>query len=376
MIEYIQKLMPRYPGYLLSQFTSKVPPHPILLNFSITNKCQSKCTTCNIWNLYDEFPEREAEELTIDEIEKTFKTIDPILVLNICGGEPTLREDLPEICRLAAVHLRPNIIHFPTNCLSPESLEKRVSGILKLIPSNIKLTVKMSLDGIGAKHDIVRGIEGNFEKVVEAEKRLIPYRDKYPNFYLDAGTTVGNDNVKDLEEISEYVKKNFRLDSFIHEIADLRGELFNRELDIRPTAKTYSTALDFLERETRENMTGKRFYSRMQQAFRLIYYERVAKAMATEKRVVKCYAGISNAHLNPWGGVWICNIQAFDKELGNLKDFDYDFNALWHSDKAKEIRAWVKEGHCWCPLVGQSYLDTMMSPIEMTRVLGIMLKGG
>jgi MoaA/NifB/PqqE/SkfB family radical SAM enzyme len=368
--------VPRYPGYLLSQFTSSVPPHPILLNFSITNKCQSKCTTCNIWNLYDEFPEREAEELTIDEIERVFKTIDPILVLNICGGEPTLREDLPEICRLAAVHLRPNIIHFPTNCLSPESLEKRVKGILELIPSEIKLTVKMSLDGIGEKHDKVRGIEGNFDKVIESHKRLIPYRKKYPNFYLDAGTTVGNDNVKELTEISEYVKEHFKLDSFIHEIADLRGELFNRDLDIRPTAETYSRALEFLERETRENMTGKRFYSRMQQAFRLIYYERVALAMAAEKRVVKCYAGISNAHLNPWGGVWICNIQAFDKELGNLKDYDYDFKALWHSDKAKEIRAWVKEGHCWCPLVGQSYLDTMMSPIQMARVVKIMIAGG
>ena len=61
-----------------------------------------------------------------------------MLILNICGGEPTLREDLPDICRLAVEHLSPNIIHFPTNCLSPELIEKQVEAILKVIPVDIK----------------------------------------------------------------------------------------------------------------------------------------------------------------------------------------------------------------------------------------------
>jgi MoaA/NifB/PqqE/SkfB family radical SAM enzyme len=375
MIEYISKLLPRYPGYLLSQYTNVAPPHPILLNFSVTNKCQSKCTICNIWKLYNDQPEKLEEELTVDEIEKIFKTIDPLLILNICGGEPTLREDLPEICRLAAVHLKPNIIHFPTNCLSPDLVEKRVRDILAKIPSNIKFTVKMSLDGIGEKHDQIRGIPGNFERIIETYDRLLPYRDRHPNFYLDAGTTVGNTNVNDLQEIADYVKKNFKLDSFIHEIADLRGELFNRELEIRPTAETYEKALSFLRKETLNDMKNKRFYSRMQQAFRLVYYDRVAKVMDQQSRVVKCYAAISNAHINPWGGVWICNIQAFDQELGNLRDFNYDFNMLWHSERAREVRHWIKERHCWCPLVGQGYLDTMMSLPEILKVIRIMTIG-
>ena len=224
-------------------------------------------------------------------------------------------------------------------------------------------------------HDRIRGIPGNFEKVLETHDRLLPYRKRYPNYFLDVGTTVGNANVDDLLEIADFVKKNFKLDSFIHEIADLRGELFNRELDIRPTGKTYEKALRFLRKETLENMKGKRSYSRMQQALRLIYYDRVAEVMAKQKRMIRCYAGISNAHINPWGGVWACNIQAFDQELGNLRDFGYDFDRLWCSEQAHQVRQWVKAKHCWCPLVGQAYLDTMMSFSEMLKVLVIMVNG-
>ena len=105
--DYAFKVFPRVIGYKLAMWGLIRPPQSLFFNFSITNKCQSQCTMCNIWKLYQEYPEIEKKELTIEEIEKVFKTMKPIFQLSICGGEPFLRDDLDEICRLAVKYLNP-----------------------------------------------------------------------------------------------------------------------------------------------------------------------------------------------------------------------------------------------------------------------------
>jgi len=384
MFKYILGILPALFNYKLSRIGIIKPRHPIILNFSITNKCQSRCTTCNIWQLYEKNPKKEKEELKLWEIEKLFKTMKPVFLLNICGGEPSLRNDLGDICALATKYIKPKVIHFPTNCLSPEKVEFVVKDILAKISKETNLTVKLSLDGIGADHDKIRGVEGNFEKLLETHDCLVKIREKNKNFYLDAGTTISKKNLNKLPQIIDYVNKNLKLDNFLHEIADTRAELFNisdkncnnhdfkevvSDLKVTPRGEQYSSITDYLCEEVKKDMKGKRALSRITQALRIAYYKRAGKAMKNKKRVVPCYAGISNAHLNPWGDLWICNVQAFKKSMGNVKDYNYDFDKLWNSLNARKIRKWVKEEHCYCPLVGQAFLDTMMHPIELIKVL-------
>src|SRR3989344_735412 len=357
-------------------------PLPILLNFSVTNKCQSHCTSCNIWKLYKQKPEMEKKELKTWEIEKIFKTMDKIFLFNICGGEPFLRDDLAEICRLAVKYLKPNVIHIPTNCLSPQRIEKTTKQILKNI-GNTSLTIKMSLDGIGKDHDKIRGVKGNFERVLETYQILKKIRNVYPNLYVDAGATVSKNNINKLKQIEDYVQANMDLDNFLHELADTRAELFTiditqkniekfkgimKNLNITPTGQQYTDVIDYLCSQVLKNLKTRRKLSKITQALRIVYYKRAAKAMKEKRRITPCYAGISNAHINPWGSVWICNVQAFKHEIGNLRDYNYDFRKLWYSKQAGEVRKWVKEEHCFCPLVGQAFLDTIMNPSELMKV--------
>lgn len=390
IIDSAVKIGPRLLKYFLARNGLIKSPGPMLLNFSVTNKCQSKCNTCNIWRLYKESPEKEKEELTIDEIEKVFKSMDNIFLLNICGGEPFLRDDLDQICYLASKYIKPRVIHSPTNCLAPERIENLTRSILQKIPSSTDLTIKLSLDGIGEKHDKIRGVKGNFKKVVETHNRLLKLREEYKNLYVDAGTTVSSLNLNDLKEIEDYVKTNFKLDSFLHEIADTRAELFNidrvdyakdedfkkvtKNLYITPTDNEYAKVAEILSEYTKKDMKGKRALSRIVQAMRLVYYKRTAKMMQARKRIVTCYAGVSNCHLNPWGGLWLCNVQAFKHPMGNVRDFNYDFKALWNSQQAKLQRKWVTKKHCYCPLGGQAFLDTVLSPKELLKALWYYIK--
>jgi len=383
------RILPRIIGYKLAMWGLIKSPQPLFLNFSITNKCQSQCTMCNIWKLYQEFPEKEKTELNIQEIEKVFKTMDPIFQLSICGGEPFLRDDIDEICRLASKYVKPKIIHMPTNCLAPDKIERLTKSILQKIPKNVHLTIKMSLDGIGKKHDEIRGVKGNFDKVVQVHDILVNLRKQYPNLYVDAGVTVSMKNLDDLKEITEYVEKNFKLDNFLHEIADTRAELFNvdvadeklkfgnvmKDLKVTPTGDDYRKVVNILLEDVKKKFNSRRKLSKLIQSFRIVYYKRAAKVMTKKRRYVDCYAGISNAHLNPWGGLWLCNVQAFKKEMGNVRDFNYNYTKLWNSVQANKMRRFVKSNQCYCPLVGQAFLDTIMNPKEVSKVLYYYLFG-
>jgi hypothetical protein len=52
-----------------------------------------------------------------------------------------MRMDLADIVRLAALHLKPSVIHIPTNALAPRAIEKTTLRILDhmdaLLPASV-----------------------------------------------------------------------------------------------------------------------------------------------------------------------------------------------------------------------------------------------
>ena len=70
MINYLKELLPKMIRYRLTRWGLASPGMPLNLTFSVTNVCQSRCKTCNIWELYKIHPEKRNEELTLEEIEK------------------------------------------------------------------------------------------------------------------------------------------------------------------------------------------------------------------------------------------------------------------------------------------------------------------
>jgi MoaA/NifB/PqqE/SkfB family radical SAM enzyme len=333
------------------------PGPPLVLTFSVTNKCNSRCKTCNIWRA----PVKGLEELSLDEIESTFKSMDPLYFLNISGGEPFLRGDLTEIIRLAKRHLSPNIIHIPSNGLAVDLIERRVKEILEILSDGkTVLTIKLSLDGVGERHDEIRGVKGNFARVVETYKRLHRLREEYPNFHLGINTIISKFNVDHLDEIVEYVRQ-LKPDSFVTEIAEKRSELFNVQDDITPDPETYEVLIRKFMARVRDDLKHKRSISKLTDASRLVYYEYVIRILKENRQVLPCYAGISNVHINPYGDVWPCCVLGYEKSMGNLRDFDYDFKKLWTSEQANAVRAFIKSGKCYCPLANQSYFNMVCS---------------
>jgi len=127
-------------------------------------------------------------------------------------------------------------------------------------------------------------------------------------------------------------------------------------------------------RKITANIRSKRSLARTTEALRLVYYEIAGRILEEKRQVIPCYAGISNMHLNYDGGVWPCCVLGYDKEFGNLRDFQYDFQRVWYSAKAEEIRKFIKKGGCACPLANQAYSNILIHTRSLLKAAWHLMK--
>ena len=75
------------------------------ITLSITYRCNARCSMCRIWEHPSANPE---SELTLPEIKKiaNSKYFKKLIALGITGGEPFIREDLPDIVENLGQNIR------------------------------------------------------------------------------------------------------------------------------------------------------------------------------------------------------------------------------------------------------------------------------
>lgn len=357
-------VLARIPMYKLFRATGRPRLLPLNLTVSVTYRCNSRCLTCNVYN-------RKADELTAEEFDRIFRSLGRAPYwYTMSGGEPFLRTDLPRICESAFRRGSPGIINIPTNGLLAARIPAMVDEIARRC-DGAQVIVNLSIDGVGAEHDRIRGVEGAFEKAVETYRGL--RRLDAPNLTLGVHTVISVHNVGRVPEIYEYVMRELAPDSFITEIAEERVELETVGEAITPDADSYATAVDYLKQRIAES--DYRGISRVTQSFRRRYYDMVKKYLRTGIQPVPCYAGVASAQIAPNGDVWFCCIEA--DPIGNLRDVDYDFAALWFGEKAAEKRRRVRAGQCACPLANAAYTNMLMHvPTVAGVALEVALGGG
>ena len=150
------------------------------------------------------------------------------------------------------------------------------------------------------------------------------------------------------------------VESYRNEVAEQRTEFFNIGDPITPDAETYQRLIREFARKIEENIASKKSLAKTTEAMRVVYYDIAGRILKEKRQVIPCYAGVSNVHINYDGGVWPCCVLGYDKQMGNLRDYDYDFQKLWHSDRAKEVRRYIREKNCACPLANQGYSNLLL----------------
>ncbi|MCP4426487.1 MAG: radical SAM protein [Chloroflexi bacterium] len=328
---------------------------PINLTLSPSPKCNSRCLTCNIWM-------KRENELSLDEWDKTLASLGKAPYwFTISGGEPLMFPDIVELTKLAYKHCQPGIINIPTNAIL-KSGPARVREILETCADS-QVIINLSLDGVGEKHDFIRGIPGNFAKFEERLDQYFALRDEFPNLAVGIHSVVSVFSVGHLDELIAYADQS-RADQFITEIAEPRVELDTVGLPITPSPEKYAAAIDRLM----AYVNSKRYkgVAKITEAFRIEYYKLVKRILDEERQIIPCYAGWASAQIYADGTVWPCCVRADD--VGNLRDYDYDFKRIWFGDKIKEARRSIAANECHCPLANAAYTNMLMDVPTLTRV--------
>jgi MoaA/NifB/PqqE/SkfB family radical SAM enzyme len=367
----LMAIIRRIPRYYLAYHGLTSPGSPFNLTFSVTNRCQSRCMTCRIWEIYRRHPQKRREELHLSEIDKIFASIGPIDIFNVSGGEPFLRDDLVSIIELACRHLSPAVIHIPTNALAVTRVEQQVREILALLARQsrvVQLTVKPSMDHIGAKHDAIRGVPGNFEKAIILFEKLKRLQRTYPNLHVELGTVISVWNINEIAEISNFIT-SLAPDSYRNEIAEQRSEMFNTETAITPSAEQYEQAVETFVARLKAGLRAHSLFQRVNNAFRLVYYDLAVRILKEKRQVLPCYAGISNVHLSAYGDVWPCCTLGYAKSMGNLREFDYNYRDLVASPQARAVLKHIHAGACYCPLANQAYSNILLHVPSWLKVV-------
>lgn len=343
---------------------------PVHLILHVTYKCNSGCLGCfNRENL-----NKGKRELETREFELISRGLGDILWLHISGGEPFLRDDLAQICRMFHRNNHPGFISIPTSGLIPGRVEEIAGEILGRI--NAPLAIDVALDGIGAQHDEIRGFPGSFDLALQTYQRLRALKRKFKNLSTKITTVISNKNIGNLEEICRFVRRNMEDLSF-HTLIFLRGNIKNKDIFLPPLGELLAKRnllLKTWEEYSYDSNLGYAQKAVANAAHRMLldlYFE----MMKENKSCVRCLAGLSHAVIGADAEVAFCELL---HGVGNLRDYGFDFRKLWYSEKARKMRGYVRSGKCWCTHgcvhMDNIFLNLKMYPRIMKYALGYFLR--
>ena len=301
----------------------------------VTYRCNAKCHMCNTW----QYPTRPVKEITpaiVDKLPNGLKFI------NITGGEPFLRSDLDEIVKVALTKTERLVIS------SNGYFTDRMVALAKKFP---RIGVRISIEGLPAANDELRGIKDGFDRGLRSllELKALGLKD------IGFGMTVSDVNAKDMIEL--------------YRLADSMGLEFatastHNSYYFHKTDNTFKdpemVAREF-EKISCELLKSKKIKS----WFRAYFNHGMANYVRGGKRLLPCDVGTDMVFIDPYGKVMPCNGMDMEMPMGDLTK--QTFEEIWASDQAAKVREAVKhcDKNCWMiGSVAPAMKKEIMTPIR------------
>lgn len=310
-------------------------PYKLILN--LTNRCNSKCNTCNIWQKAN--IEDFNQELTTEEIKKFFKQNNFFSWIDLVGGEIFLRNDIDQIFDIIIKYSKELVfLHFPTN----GSLDKKTYESVKKIKTQFKgrLVITVSIDGYQELHDQIRGINGSWKKAVTTYKLI-----KSINKETYIGYTISKYNLNQIEKTYISLKKeipDLKFKDIHFNIAALSDSYyFNSNKEILPEKDQILSEIDYIINKKKKEINP---FSLLEKKFFILN----KKYIETGKHPLnECSALKTTITIGPKGQVLPCLF--FDLNLGNIRTEDYQLTKILSNEKIQKYKENILKycPHCW-----------------------------
>jgi len=216
--------------------------YPFVLMLEPLYTCNLACIGCAVERHTGKLKDRLPLETCLEAAELCGAP-----AVSICGGEPTVYPELPEL--IEGLIDRKRHIYLCTNALL---MDTKVFG---KIPPHKRLTVNVHLDGMRETHDYVCDREGVFDKAVEMIQEA-----KALGYHVITNTTVFKEtDIDEVEELCDYlaglgidgmlISPGYQYESVERDIFLTRKDIqekFQRVLEISDRYRFQSTPM-FLE---------------------------------------------------------------------------------------------------------------------------------
>lgn len=315
------------------------------LIFFVTSRCNSNCRHCfNRSNLNN-----GVKDLSLEEINGFAKNLPEIENLLLSGGEPFLRNDLAELINIFKTNNNIKTISIPTNGILTDRIIEACVKILK-IEGLEGVSINISLDGLAETHDQIRGVPGNFQKVLSTLKELGQLKDKRLNILINS--VISQDNYQELFSLFKYLENEPAISNHFFEIIrpelklakgdEPRGFFLNKSF--------YSRVLRLQYSKFKNNFKTKNFIKRFLHEIRflgklaLIYHLQLLNFNNNKAWPFDCQAGKNILVLNSDGRVRPCELRG--KTFSLAENFKSGKVAV-NSELERELKL-IKKQKCYC----------------------------
>jgi MoaA/NifB/PqqE/SkfB family radical SAM enzyme len=294
---------------------------------------------CEIWkNRAD-----DREEMSVRDVRKVFEGIGKLDAVRLSGGEPFIRRDFSDILHAIYDASAPRVVHITTNGI----LTDRIVGFMENVAHPERIHLKISIDAVGERNSVIRGIPHAYENAVETLDQLTPLKKKR-GFVLGVNQTIvdrtGAEDAKELKKLCDthgiglYQVMAFDNKVSLYSKGEQLPNSYNRissNFSKEELSKLFGDIKSsFMSEDVNERLT------------KLYYLKGLRNRMVGGRDSPRpaCVELSSHVRLLPNGDIPICLI--YNTIVGNaVRD---DFNELWYGEKIRGHRRTIKDCEgCW-----------------------------
>ncbi len=295
--------------------------YPTEAIIAVTLNCNARCVMCNIWQ------NRIPNEVTPDFYKRLPSSLKEI---NITGGEPFLRPDLPEVIKTIHESCPQARLVISTNGYLKKRIESHMAKIYQYVPN---IGLRVSLDGFGHTHDNIRRLPHFFDYAMESLEicKNIGLTD------LGISFTLMKLNTQDLLKMYSYCRDR-NMEFSLTVATDSPIYFGTGKITLRPEID------DTLKNIFNELTTSQYKSTHPKNWIRAWFNKRLLQYIETNTRSLTCHAGDDFFYLDSLGRIYACHIKPW--EMGNLQD--KTFEELYFSERATKFRSKAKLcNDCW-----------------------------
>jgi MoaA/NifB/PqqE/SkfB family radical SAM enzyme len=202
--------------------------------------------------------------------------------------------------------------------------------------------VNLSVDGLPAMHNSIRGVPNAFQKVIETHRCLAALQQQRRNIAINVNITISRSNQNQTNAIIRFLRKTTDVRNITTTLT--RGKPRVGDESYVDLNKYYKT-LEALEQHVKKqpvNRSANSFFDCLLNAQHLITRKRIYHTLKTNAWSGPCYAGTLSCLVSSNGDVYPCEL--IKESLGNVTRTP--FNEIWASPATRDACKRVKE--CFC----------------------------